>query len=381
MSSAEIHNAGPRAGSGAAGPDPRAGSGAAGPDPRAATGAAGPDPRAATGAAARDPRPLRRDAERNRLRILRAASEVFTERGLQATLDDVAGRAGVGVGTVYRRFPDKEALVEALFTERLDTLAAFAEQALAEPDPWTGLATFLEQAASVIAGDRGLRQILMFATYGRDRVDQARARMLPVVARMVQRAQEAGDVRADLRPTDVPLIEFMLSAAAEYAGQVRPDIWRRYLALILDGLRPSRTVATVLPEPALTPDEMVQAMRSGTLSRSLPAAARRRPASLTAGQAGTVAAAGPGAGTSAVAWARAGRPGPVTTQPVRAMPAPGQPVRAMPAPGSGWHPRGAFWPEGWPWPSWLPCPGAGSRRAPDRRRPRGRAPSWPAEAA
>src|SRR5258708_30118173 len=99
----ETHNAGPRAGSGAAGPDPRAASGAAGPGPRAATGAAGPDPRAATGAAARDPRPLRRDAERNRLRILRAASEVFTERGLQATLDDVAGRAGVGVGTVYPR--------------------------------------------------------------------------------------------------------------------------------------------------------------------------------------------------------------------------------------------------------------------------------------
>src|SRR5229473_6040348 len=97
-------------------------------------------------------RPLRRDAERNRQRILRAAGEVFTERGLQATLDDVAERAGVGVGTVYRRFPDKEALVEALFTERLDTLVHFGEQALAEPDPWAGLATFLEQAASVIAG-------------------------------------------------------------------------------------------------------------------------------------------------------------------------------------------------------------------------------------
>jgi AcrR family transcriptional regulator len=225
-------------------------------------------PQAASGSAAADARPLRRDAERNRVRILRAAAEVFTERGLQATLDDVAERAGVGVGTVYRRFPDKEALVEALFSERLDTLVGFAEQALAEPDPWTALATFLEQAASVIAGDRGLRQILMFATYGRDRVDQARARMLPVVSAIVRRAQETGDVRGDLSPTDVPLIEFMLSATAEYAGQVRPEIWRRYLALILDALRPDRTVATELPEPALTPDEMVQAMRSGTLSRS-----------------------------------------------------------------------------------------------------------------
>src|SRR6516165_7497408 len=104
-------------------------------------------------------RPLRRDAERNRQRILRAAADVFTERGLQATLDDVAHRAGVGVGTVYRRFPDKEALVEALFAERLEALVGFAEQALADPDPWGGLVSFLERTVAVIAGDRGLRQL------------------------------------------------------------------------------------------------------------------------------------------------------------------------------------------------------------------------------
>ena len=212
-------------------------------------------------------RPLRRDAERNRARILGAATEVFTERGLQATLDDVARRAGVGVGTVYRRFPDKEALVEALFSERLDVLVGFGEQALADPDPWAGLVSFFERAAAIIASDRGLRQILMFATYGRDRVDQARARMLPVVSRMIRRAQESGDVRADLRPTDVPLIVFMLGAAAEYAAPVRPEIWRRYLSLILDGLRPARADATGLREPALSPDEMVQAMRCGGLGR------------------------------------------------------------------------------------------------------------------
>ena len=198
-------------------------------------------------------RPLRKDAERNRQRILQAAAEVFTEKGLRATLDDVADRAGVGVGTVYRRFPDKEALVEALFTERLDAVVGFAEQALAEPDPWAGLVSFLEQAAGLIAGDRGLRQILMFATYGHDRVNQARARMLPVVSAMVERAQRAGAVRADLRPTDIPLIEFMLGWAAEYAGGVRPEIWRRYLALMLDGLRPERAGITELPEPALAP--------------------------------------------------------------------------------------------------------------------------------
>ena len=224
-------------------------------------------PRATATAATPIPRPLRKDAERNRLRILAAAAEVFNERGLHGTLDDVAERAGVGVGTVYRRFPDKEALVEALFTERLDMVVGFAEQALAEPDPWAGLASFLEQAAGVIAGDRGLRQILMFATYGRDRVDQARARMLPVVTAMVQRAQRAGAVRADLRPTDIPLIEFMLGWMAEYTAGVRPEIWRRYLALMLDALRPERAGATELPEPALAPDEFVQIVRTAPLGR------------------------------------------------------------------------------------------------------------------
>lgn len=265
MSSAEIHNGGPLSGTEAAERGRRAAMRAGG-----GSGVVRRGPRSARGAGLSEPcpRPLRADAERNRQRILRAAAEVFTERGLQASLDDVAESAGVGVGTVYRRFPDKEALVEALFTERLDTLVGFAEQALAEPDPWVGLVTFLEQAASVIAGDRGMRQILMFAKYGRDRVANARSCMLPLVTRIIQRAQDSGDVRSDLQPTDIPLIEFMLGSTAEYAGQVRPEIWRRYLILILDALRPSRATATDLPEPALTPDEMVQAMRSGTLSRS-----------------------------------------------------------------------------------------------------------------
>ena len=222
---------------------------------------------ARAGVAASQQRPLRKDAERNRLRILRAAAEVFTQQGLRATLDDVADRAGVGVGTVYRRFPDKEALVEALFTERLDSLVGFAEQALADPDPWAGLVDLLERAAMVMAGDRGLRQMLMYATYGHDRVEQARTRMQPVITKVVERAQAAGVLRADLYPTDIPLLEFMLSASAEYAMCVRPEIWRRYLALMLDALRPDRAGTTELPEPALSPEEMVQSIRAGSLSR------------------------------------------------------------------------------------------------------------------
>src|SRR5215472_18799922 len=207
-------------------------------------------------------RPLRRDAERNRQRILRAAAEVFTERGLEATLDDVARHAGVGVGTVYRRFPDKESLVEALFEERIEAMGALAEKALAEPDSWAGLMSFLEGACTLLATDRGLQEIVMYATYGRDRTGRARARMQPLVTALVQRAQQDGQVRADLRPTDILFIEFMITAAARYAEPVKPEIWRRYLTLITDALRPARSGATPLPEPALEPHEMVVVMRS-----------------------------------------------------------------------------------------------------------------------
>ncbi len=217
-------------------------------------------------------RPLRRDAERNRRRILAAASEVFTTRGLQATLDDVARQARVGVGTVYRRFPDKESLIDALFEARLEAVVAIAERALQEPDSWTGLVKLLEGAAAELTGDRGLRQIFMFATYGRDRVDLARGRMQPVVTKVVERAQRDGKVRADLQPTDVPLIEFMISAVAEYAGNARPGVWRRYLALVLDGLRPSREGTSPLPEDALSPAEMVASMRSLPQDRLPPGA-------------------------------------------------------------------------------------------------------------
>src|SRR5215472_6777501 len=207
-------------------------------------------------------RPLRRDAERNRQRILRAAAEVFTTRGLQASLDDVARHAGVGVGTVYRRFPDKESLAEALFEERIEAMATLAENALAQPDSWTGLVSFLEGVCTQLATDRGLHEIVMYATHGRDRTGRARARMQPLVTALVQRAQQDGHLRADLRPTDMLFIELMISAAATYAAPVKPEIWRRYLALITDALRPERADTTPLPEPALQPDEMAVVMRS-----------------------------------------------------------------------------------------------------------------------
>jgi AcrR family transcriptional regulator len=206
-------------------------------------------------------RPLRRDAERNRQRILKAASEVFTECGLDVSLDEVARQAGVGVGTVYRRFPTKEELVEALFVDRVEAIAAVAERAAEEPDPWTGLVSFMEQMAGALAGDLGLRQMLMFATYGQDRVAYARQRNAPLIEKLVERAQAAGQVRPDLRTTDIPFIIFVLTEAAQITRHARPDLWRRYLALIIDGMRPDREGLTPLPVPALLPDELENTLR------------------------------------------------------------------------------------------------------------------------
>jgi AcrR family transcriptional regulator len=223
-------------------------------------------PESATGSEAAA-RPLRRDAERNRQRILEAATEVFNERGLDVSLDEIARHAGVGVGTVYRRFRNKEELVEALFMSRLDQVAAIADQAFEAPDPWSGLVSFMERMAEIMAGDLGLRQILMFATYGRDLVAVARERNAPLVERLVERAQAAGQLRSDLRQTDIVFIVFVLTEAAQLAQAASPGIWRRYLALILDGMRPARAGVTPLPVPALLPGEMEKSMRQAAPRR------------------------------------------------------------------------------------------------------------------
>ena len=206
-------------------------------------------------------RPLRRDAERNRQRILKAASDVFNERGLDVSLDEIARHAGVGVGTVYRRFQTKEELIEALFIDRLDSVAAIADEAHAASDPWRGLVSFMERMAEIMAGDLGLRQMLMYATYGRDLVAVARQRNEPLIARLVQRAQAAGQLRADIQQTDIPFIVFMLTEAAHLAYAANPGIWRRYLTLIVDGMQPGREDVTPLPVAAMRPDEMEKSMR------------------------------------------------------------------------------------------------------------------------
>jgi AcrR family transcriptional regulator len=195
-------------------------------------------------------KPLRKDAARNRERILHAASELFAERGLSATLNDIAHYAGVGVGTVYRHFPDREQLIDGLFEQRIDEVAALLREAVEDPDPWHGLTTFLERNLALQARDRGLRELIMGAAGGFERLGKARARLQPIGARLIARAQEAGVLRADVESQDVPLIQLMLSSVIDISQDVSPELWRRYLAIVLRGLRVDPGAPEELPAAA-----------------------------------------------------------------------------------------------------------------------------------
>jgi AcrR family transcriptional regulator len=206
-------------------------------------------------------RPLRRDAERNRRRILEAAAEVFAERGLGVTMDDIAAHAGVGVGTVYRRFPNKELLIDALLEDRLAELVATAERAQEEDDPWQALTGFLERGQALQAANRAVKELVLSTQHGRERVAHMRERLAPLVDALVERAQASGQLRPDLHETDLPLIQIMLGAVVDVTRDIEPETWRRLLAIIVDGLR-ARQPRTPLPAPALDPEQIAQVMRA-----------------------------------------------------------------------------------------------------------------------
>ncbi|MFE2938589.1 TetR/AcrR family transcriptional regulator [Streptomyces sp. NPDC059255] len=216
-----------------------------------------------TSPAADDARPLRSDAERKRRRILHAAREEFAENGLGATLDDVARRAGVGVGTAYRRFGNKQVLINELFEERLDAMVTLAEEVLVEDDPWEGFVRFLTTALERMAGDRGLREVIFSEMHGRPEVAEARRRLLPAAAAVMRRAQDAGALRPDLAATDLPLIQYMVSHTIHYTQPVSADVWKRCLTVVLDGLR-ARPDGTPMTQAALTPAEEERVVGLGT---------------------------------------------------------------------------------------------------------------------
>ena len=179
-------------------------------------------------------RPLRADAARNRELILATAAEVFAEQGLDAGYDEIARRAGIGVGTVYRRFPERAELVQALFESRVAEIVAIAEEAGEKQDAFEGLSWFLEKALERQVADRGLKEVLVSGLSEADHRVMGRERIAPIVERLVARAQDSGALRRDVAGTDIGMQLMVISSMTTSA---QPELWRRYLALLLDGLR------------------------------------------------------------------------------------------------------------------------------------------------
>jgi AcrR family transcriptional regulator len=195
-------------------------------------------------------RPLRSDAARNRELILATAAEVFAEHGLEAGYDEIARRAGIGVGTVYRRFPERSELVQALFESRIEEMVAIGEEAASMPDAWTGLTWFFEKSVEKQVADRGLKEVMVQTLNEGGQMTVGRERIGPIVENLMERAQADGALRRDVEVTDLGM-QLMLIGSLSTPEQ--PDLWRRYLALLFDGLR-ARPDAAPLPLEA-PPDE------------------------------------------------------------------------------------------------------------------------------
>jgi AcrR family transcriptional regulator len=204
-------------------------------------------------------RPLRRDAERNRARLLDAARALFAERGLDVSMDQIAERAGVGVGTAYRRFESREAIIEALFEDRMEQIVTLAEEALESDAPGLALGAFLERLVAMQAADRGLKELFMRDVERYHRIAERRECIRPIVERLVRRAVDAGEVRPELTDGDMAVASMMLGAVVELSTEVEPDLWRRYLTILLDGMR---TGESPLPVPALDHEQLLRAMAS-----------------------------------------------------------------------------------------------------------------------
>ena len=193
-------------------------------------------------------RPLRADAARNRARVLDAARAAIAEGGLDVGVEEIARRAGVGKGTLYRRFPTKEALVRAIFDDILEEIGRLVEEADAEPDPWTAFARYLHATARMQASNQGFYDVVAQRLGAAALTQQQRESVVAMTARTLQRAQKAGVVREDLLPEDVQLLLRMVGATTRPAPDGTPmdEHWPRYLGLLLDGIRPE--AATPLPD-------------------------------------------------------------------------------------------------------------------------------------
>jgi AcrR family transcriptional regulator len=220
---------------------------------------------------------LRSDARRNRQRLLDAAGEVLREQGLDAPLDEIARRAGVGNATLYRHFPSREALCEAVFAEAGAALEQIRARVLRIEDPWTALVAHFEAVCGLLATDQGLSELLAQGMPRSPVLNDLRARGDELLQTLLERAQRAGVVRPDVVLTDVVLALCSLAGAVPAIEAVAPGAWRRQLAITLDGLRRRAEpgAGSPLPTPALTYDQLLEVGEHIAEATRAPATRRR----------------------------------------------------------------------------------------------------------
>jgi AcrR family transcriptional regulator len=200
---------------------------------------------------------LRRDAARNRAKLTAAGREVFAEQGPDASLEEVARRAGVGIGTLYRHFPSREALAEEIFAEHMDDVAAAAEDAAAAADAWSGLVSFLEHVLALQARNLPLRSL--FLRHGGSRgIAERRRLIVPLLEQVIEHGREHGVLRDDLTVGDLSLALWSFAPVLEATADVAPNAWRRHLRIVLDGMRPE--AATPQDVPPLAGRRLERAM-------------------------------------------------------------------------------------------------------------------------
>ncbi len=184
-----------------------------------------------------DSRPMRADGRRNRQLVLEAAAELFAERGLKVQVEEIAHRAGVGVGTVCRNFSTKEELIDVVLTGMCEELLSQAVAAQAEPDPGQAFTSFVTSMADFQAHHRVLAEEMATTVDMPTRVLKIKHALRAAVEDLVARAQAAGTLRSDIGPSDMAMLFAGIGHAAALAG-VDPVLRQRYLTVVLDGLRP-----------------------------------------------------------------------------------------------------------------------------------------------
>lgn len=195
-------------------------------------------------------RELRSDAQRNLARVLEAAREVFSEQGIDAPISEIARVAGVGVGTIFRRFPAKDDLLVALLEQRAQLLADAAYAASRSPDAGAAFRAFVEQAVGQELSDRCLCESIGTDLLARARIQERFDEVHGLLRTLLERAQADGAVRPDVTAEDLLFVFHGVARAGLLAEDVAPGAWRRFLALALDGLRPE--AASRLPRRPLT---------------------------------------------------------------------------------------------------------------------------------